>query len=239
MKLLLYFLFLLLPPQYRISGVTPCLIEYNISGNVNCQRVVYQDDFNRANSGDPGGVWLYGERTDTAGDELSIVSNQLQLFTQNGQGNAGVMFWPAANIVNQYASVTFVSGNGSDALGMSVRATAPGTSPNKDWGDFSGYWVMLGTGANAAKLVESNNDNLAAQPDCCIVHGTFTITNGQTVELRAIGSTISVHVNGSQVLSITDSTLASGQVGFVVRGSSGATYGTETTLVDNFVGGPL
>lgn len=169
--------------------------------------VVYTDDFNRSNrvlGGDTGGspatVW---DGSYIGRDGHQIVTNKIR-----ARGDLGVPALSVSRAVldaDQYAKVKLFTFEASgDWIGAVVRcANEPITSH---------YMVLARSGGGNTQLYRVDNGvltslGLVADPGWVV---------GDTVELEAIGTTLTVFRNGTPIgLSATDATYAVGRVGII------------------------
>lgn len=154
----------------------------------------------------------------------------------NGDGSAGddaVMYWDSATDTfgnDQYSQYTakFVGlGTGLDYLYLFARVT--GGADYQTGGSFYMFWtdggsdtVLLYTTAGNSSLVSLGTSNATV------------FTSGDIFKLSCVGTTISVAKNGSNIISVTDSHVTSGQPGM---GGSGATVVLFDDWQANNIGG--
>ena len=152
----------------------------------------FSDDFNRANSSNIGANW-----TEYNGGLLSIVSNELK-----SNANTQSAIWNTSfSADDMYAQVvlrnTLVDiNNGTNTRGV-VRYAAPPTAREV------GYSCLTKNVSPKFRMVwnTANTYNIFATTD------TPTIAQGDTIQIRADGSTISARHNGSEELSATDTNI--------------------------------
>lgn len=176
------------------------------------------DDFTRANETPVAGNWSTG----ITGDASSVFNlSSGALVVSNALADASAV----------YTGATWGNDQSSKA-DLTVTGTAGG-------GSGVGLWVRRATGAKTgyrfiADHAGSTNCELAkfvANTFTSLLTFTQAWTNGDTWELRVIGSTLTIWLNGSQIQSTTDSAVASG-------GFPGAAYSSTDTSasVDNWIG---
>src|SRR4030042_1343053 len=150
------------------------------------------DNFNRADE-NPAAGWT----TVTGASNVRVVSNALTYSTGSADNTA---YWAADTPGNdQYSEFTFPTVRDSGpCVRMATGAMTFYIANVNDYGSkvltvtqvIAGTWTNLGSNVDFATLG-------AAEP----------------VRIRAIGTTISVNRNGSEVFTITDSGIASGRLG--------------------------
>lgn len=163
------------------------------------------DDFNRANSGTVGAPWT--EILNDAG----IVSNALASVTLDG------------DILVRYDSDLATSDHYSEVV-VQHQSTSP----------FVGAAARMNASDTACYFAIANRTD-AGTPRTTIRHrssgGTVTVlatynagvASGDTLRLEVNGSTLTAFINGVSVLSITDTTIATGVRGGVyLNGNGGA-----------------
>jgi hypothetical protein len=136
----------------------------------------------------------------------SLIIGAVNVGTSGAFGNSSFSdsgaFWNADVFPNdQYSQLVLVNGGGSIYCGPCVRASAGGggNAYRLDLTPTSGTW-------HVAKLVGGAFTNLSGDQS-----GTFS--NGDTLKLTAVGTTITAYQNGSVLYTTTDSSLASGSAG--------------------------
>jgi hypothetical protein len=138
------------------------------------------------------------------------------------------------------------NGAGAPAWGNDQSISANVTASATGNGNGIGFWVRHATGATTGYRFVTNHD---ASNNCALrkaVAGSFSTlvnwttswTDGDLWELRVIGTTITVYLNGTQVQSATDSAITSGSPG--IASSSPITSGfiDNVTITDSFATGP-
>ena len=160
--------------------------------------VLATDTFTRSDADDLGANW-----TEVKGG-FQIVSNAVQMW-----GDAGVdsyAFYDAVAFPNDhYSKAKIVALGASDSVaGVAVRMT--GTAAGGNLACYVGFVDAAGT---TASIHWWNSGTYQAQ----LTSFGVTFTAGDTLELRAVGTTISLYINGSLAGSTTDSNLASGSAG--------------------------
>lgn len=177
----------------------------------------FNDNFNRAD-GALGSNWAIPSGM----SGLQIISNAV-----NGAGAPSVRCSHVATsaatfTADQEATITISARGNSDLIGPAVRvdnAGATGYAIRSDGQNLNSNRVISFSGTTQTVLANSTTNIQFAAND--------------TVTLRAVGTTITVLVNGVTVQSFTDSTLSSGQPGiFYRRDNTGATRGDDFTATD-------
>lgn len=171
------------------------------------------DNFNRANESPIAGNW------ETILNGLRLDANSVDAVTASVHS---ISAWRAA--INTFAAdqrvdFTYTALSSFDMAGPAVRCT-------------------VGTGGNAyffrADGQAGNNDNGLKK----LVNGVFTnlavyttaVAVNDVIRVEAIGTTIKVYRNGTEIISVTDTSLASGQPGGYYFFDN-----TNTTALDDFV----
>ena len=183
-------------------------------------KVLFTDDFNRADVNPIAGNWT---TSFTAGG--AIVGNEL---TGGGGGDNFIFLNSILPPPNQYAKITFVStgnnNNEADSGGPVVRGDASGNGwllnvvSNDNPGDSS--WTLFRVVAATGTVIARGR---VGRP----------LVNGDVLEIRAVGSLISGYLNGIAIpgASTTDATYPTGGFGVHLFGNTGRW--------DNFEGGSL
>ena len=153
--------------------------------------VVATDDFNRAN-GSAGSNWS----TQSSYTILTITSNKIQSVA--GVDYAGTYNAANAGTDDMYAKidVTVGTSNGTEDVIVACRLTNDGNETGY-FGDDPSYASVIWT---LSRATNSAFTTLATGGAGASTVGT------RSLEIRAIGTTISLRVAGSQVASVTDST---------------------------------
>lgn len=171
----------------------------------------YSDNFNRSNSTSLGSPWV-----DVTGG-WGVLSNGA--YTPNNADNFSYYNNTTAN--DQYSKATFVNLGASgtnDYIGVGARISAGPT----------GYMLYVNP-LGAGWVVQ------AAPSFSTIMSGSDTFTSGDTVELRAVGTTITFYKNSVSIGSTTDASIASGFAGLdTFTGND-----TARTWFDNWEGGDV
>ena len=151
-------------------------------------------------------------------NSIDVVSNQFN----DGAGTSNSYSEVATTEVDfaddHEAEITVHALGSADYVGPAVRVSA------------SGCYAVRCDGVNAAGRVVVRMDGTTLTNV-----GTVRIipVNGDTVKLRAMGSTITVYVNGSLVDTVTDATFTTGQPGiYYHRGNTGASRGDNFSAAD-------
>lgn len=167
------------------------------------------DNFNRAD-GSLGSNWTQATGTNSP----RVRSNGVD----NYDGAADdLAYWNADTFNNdQYSQLVYKSGN-SVWLGPAVRVTS---------GNGYGLEAASGNTRYLGKLVGNVYTELA--------NNLATFTANDVYRMEVSGTSLVVKVNGSNIFSVTDASLASGRAGLAGYGSS-----SGTTAWDDWEGGNL
>jgi hypothetical protein len=174
--------------------------------------VLATDNFNRADSTDLGASWdvVPGE------SNCQIVANAVRAGVGGGadcsESYNGVT-WPN----DQYSQIVIVS--------LSDR--------------FVGPVVRASTSANTLYLVECATTNIylykvVSASGTLLVNYSGTVSVGDIIRLEAQGTTLRVFQNGTQRISTTDTSIASGRAGIHIN-LPGSQF--DTAVLDNWEGG--
>lgn len=154
------------------------------------------DTFQRAD----GGVGANWTATEGA---FSILSDSVYLSSQDGNSR-GSMYWNDATFSNdQFSQITITSAGGmTSSLGPAVRMQGIGES----------YYVLSGLGTKINLQLESSG--------VASTLGTFNhqLVPGDVLRLEVLGTALTAKLNGTTIITATDSTFASGFPG--VAGSN-------------------
>lgn len=175
----------------------------------------FSDDFNRADSGNPGGNWNVDNGV------WPIVSNTLR---QTGVSNYRKLRWIGSSLDgnDNYAQVDGTANTVSVGYGAFVRGAT-----NTD----VTYYAAVIFPDDADYLVE-----ITAGSETILDTGSARATGTLTVRTEATGTAVSGLVGGSASTSATDSSLTSGAAGVMCFGLIDATV---AGLIDNFSAGDL
>lgn len=160
------------------------------------------DDFERVDASTLGANWTAWSWSGAA--SLHIVSGAVVAPAPNTYGN----YWVATDAfaADQFSEVTVaVIPNSSEWIGCTVRQATPGTGYLAIW--FNGTFMLF-------------NENGSLSP-ALISSASGTLSPGDVIKLEAIGNAIKVYKNGTQVISVTDTTYTTGQPGLAIYGTSG------------------
>lgn len=164
------------------------------------------DNFNRADGG-LGANWttnaLYGAP--------QIVSNQLS----NDAGTKGAYYTGVAFANDHYAQAKLVA----NLVGVSVRVVNTG-------GESNFYNFDANSGSGAIRIFKYKN-NVGAT---VLTSDTITVNANDVLYLEAVGSALTAKINGSTVLTTSDSEFTTGSPG-IFLGNTGA------DVLDDFEGG--
>lgn len=156
------------------------------------------DDFNRADANPISGSWV----NESGLDPMQIVGNEVRSTTTGGGGDHSL--WALVVNEQQMSTVTAVT----LALGHQVRAVARGsTTATTNYfcsvhGPFSGTTVTL-----LEKYVAGAYSIIASG-------STVSLSTGGTISCDCDATTtIRMLVNGAQVYSVTDTSIANGRMG--------------------------
>jgi hypothetical protein len=120
---------------------------------------------------------------------------------------------------NQFAEGVVAAVTGGTYIGVAVRATGSGGTAS--------HYHFVGDSADASYL------NVVVNGEVTTLASAAAFSAGDRVRLEAEGSTIRAFRNGTQVASVSNSALSSGQVGVAASGS-----GTGSRI-DRWAGGDL
>jgi hypothetical protein len=186
-------------------------------GNGNGQQILFQDDFSNTNSGWDQVQNDYGTTGyENGGYRINVTQASAYFFANPSQ--------PLQNDVRIEVDATKIGGPDDNAFGIICRY--------QDVDNFYYFYISsdgyFGIGIDKAgtkTIISSSDGNLTS--DSSINQGAATN------QLRAdcIGNTLSLYVNGTQVASVTDSSLTGGDVGLIAKTYTVA--GTDI-LFDNF-----
>lgn len=156
------------------------------------------DDFNRANSSTIGPLW------NKVGTNTGISSNMLA-FTATSDGSGGAVTIDQINNDDGYAEIVTGTMNNTSDTSLMVRCNAGGTSALSL--NIFGNKIFLSKFAHASGLAAGNAGQ--GMTDIGSVNPQ-TIAAGDTVRLEFEGDTYKVKRNGTQILSVTDSSVPRG-----------------------------
>ena len=175
------------------------------------------DNFNRAN-GSLGPNW-----TDISDGGLTIISQAVA-----GTASTGVSgdIWNAATFTgNQYSQVAITSTQltGTQWIGPMVRAQNSGRSA------YVGFYKW-NNGSPIMQLFKRSGSNGSVWTQLGSTYNSGPLAAGTLLQVKAVGSTISLLLNGVQRISATDTSLSGGAPGIM-------SYGTGQ--VGNWSGGDV
>jgi hypothetical protein len=166
------------------------------------------DNFNRAN-GSIGANWTQTDGT------WSVTNNQAT-YTLGGDSEASVVYTNISFANDQYAQVTLAATTNA-ASGVMVRGSNVANT---------GYSLACGgSSCFIFKVVAGAVTNLTSS-------GAIPTSNGDVLRLEVHGTALTAFKNGTQILSTTDSAIASGSPGMWSENAA-------TTIFDNWRGGDL
>ena len=164
--------------------------------------IVFQDNFNRAD----GAIGSnYTAIASTGGTALSIVSNVVESSSTSGH-NGGVYYNGASVADDQYSQLKLVRYTAR----VFVRVTNTG-------GEYNGYFFEVSTIFNTINIYRYTNN----VGQVSLASGTNSTVANDVVYLEIQGSSLVAKINGTTVLTATDSNFASGQPGFYIADSGG------------------
>lgn len=184
----------------RLIAAAVALALFALSGLDLHASLPISDDFNRADAGSLGGN--YTQMFSTGGCGLTIASNVA--LTNTTSTNCAVR-WSADTPANdQVCTIKPTSGiDGNEYVNCMVRATGTTTATSNTYfcgGSASGYFLN--------EVTNGTNTTLTS--------GSWTLASGDVISCQAVGTTISIKLNGSTVDAATDSAHASGQCGILL-----------------------
>lgn len=163
--------------------------------------VVLTDDFNRTNANPIGAPY-------------TSINNNIQIVNNRAIGTTG-----SANNEVRYGSFIVAAMKATITLSLRSDLVNPLLMVRQAAGAYTSYQAVLGGEWEYGKNVDSSYTRLG------ITSGN-TPQSGDTIGISAIGTTIALYENGSQILSTTDSAVLSGTWAF------GASYwGTADTSI--------
>src|SRR5579862_5531800 len=191
----------LLAVSFLVTGHSS-LPRYGLAGYT--ETVIGSDSFNRAN-GSLGAGW-----TDDSDAGLSIVSGQV---VGNG-GNSGDLRTAESYPSDQFSQLLVGSTplSGGQWIGPAVRMQASGQS------GYVGFYYANNGGTPEVMLFKRAGgvwSNMGS-------YSTGVLAEGTQLQVTAVGSTISLLVNGVTRVTTTDSTLTGGVPGILASGSADA-----------------
>ena len=210
-------------------SVLALIASLSLSVTVGAQDAHYSDSLQRPDSWTLGSSWVEKEDTNFCGNDLSLRNNHLR--TVNCFG--GFAYWNASYSADQYSTLVYFGPSGedqgNDIGGPAVRINTSGdqTQPTLYYAEYDRLnhaiklWKHVSNGIQSQPLNQSGTQLGSSY--------TATLAQGDALELDAIGTTISVLLNGSVIISATDSAISGGVAGVAVRGTgtSGAFEWTD------------
>lgn len=194
--------------------------------------LLWLDDVNRADDGDLGLSWQ--EKENTAGI-IKLVSNEIHIQSRVAGGTPGRGFGyfdKTHNTDVQFSKLIFKS-EASGISGPSIRIDPDGVAQ----GNVSLYQAAYDPDNTRIDLYEYDDERL-------VVDGTIldtysvTLSANDAVWLEGDGTSLTVKVNGSSVITATSSAVATGNVGLSSRALMGSN-GALTMNWDNWAGGDI
>jgi len=181
------------------------------------------DNFNRTNAVNLGANWtITGYSTDTPG----IISNQVQCRSAGGRN--GAWYSATAFTDNHYSQYVISTAIPTLLNGAGVRMAKTGGNRNLYAGG-SATAEGFGGASTTPRLWKYVNNTVTS-----LGTGAATLAVGDTIRTEADGTTIRLLVNGSQQVSVTDSSLTTGAPGLWLDHSN-----TGVALIDNWEGGDI
>lgn len=170
------------------------------------------DDFNRANNADLGANWTPIFNT------IAVNSNQ----AVGGSASTNFEYWNVTQFEDSEVYATIVTVPVSTAgFSLAVRLKDVGSVATVD--GYAAAFVKA-AGADTIDIRRITNGSPTV-----LTSISQEFANGDTIGFRAVGNVLTVYLNGTAVLSTTDSTYTVGYLGL--------TMDTTTARVDNFGGG--
>ncbi len=195
--------------------------------------LLWLDNFNRADES------LYdAENWVTVGnlrDEIAVKSNQLKMWSRS-VGAVPVRdysYWDKTYGNDQFSKLIFKSGTLRGWTGLAI-----GVDTSGEFGDVTMYQAIYDEDTDDVYLYKYENERL-------IVDGTLldtysvTLNDGDSFWLERIGTAIKVKINGSDVISETDSDITGGKVGLSTRAWVGAPNGEAFVIYEDWAGGDI
>jgi hypothetical protein len=161
----------------------------------------YTDLFTRADNASLGSPWVETEAPNA--NAFQILTNALY---QRTRAWRGFIYYNDVVGADQKSKLTFESIVGSPFGGPAVRIDPAGTAAS-----FTGYVARYsGAVISLRKYNAETLDDTATGTEI----GSYTVTliAGDTVEIKAVGTTISVLVNDVVQISVTDTLIADGEM---------------------------
>lgn len=161
------------------------------------------DNFNRANSELVGatmsdGVNVWGSNDSTTG-VYSVSSNQCY----SGAGS-----WSNIPLYNSSMSVSTTDQAAEIKIVSTAYTAGPVVRSTRVGGTGGFYYIQIG-GTSSLTIYYATT----GYPGTVLGVISTTIANGDIVKLEAIGTTLTVYINGASVGSVTDSNLSAGRCG--------------------------
>ena len=185
---------------------------YSVGQNTNDHKTrgsYVQDNFNRSDANPIGGNWS----VIASEDPFRIVSNQIVATVTGSNG----VYWNANTFDDdQYSQATIKTVSGT-YIGVMTRIASSAKT-----------YYFFGSGTTSSYVLGK------------YVSGSWTVINtyaetqavNDVIKLRAVGTTLTPTLNGTDLQSFTDSSISSGSLGI-------HTYGSTSTALDDWEGGNL
>lgn len=162
---------------------------------INPVTVLAQDTFDRADQSGLGTASDGKTWTLAGGGTWAISSNQATMSAPSDGALATVDAAATNMIVSVTAPTMTWSASSNEGLSLVAR-----------YADASNYYMVIAYAASSGIQVYKR----VAGSNTLIANTATLLTAGQTLALSVVGTTVRVLVNGSQLLSVTDSALSSG-----------------------------
>lgn len=195
-------------------------------GNFAQAQTVVRDNFARANSGTLGANWTANSGATTTA-AMGVTSNAAQAQTTGGNAAA---FWSANSFsANQYSEII----TSTNALGVDSHGGGPTVhaSSGDNYYRFFCNLANLGNECQIIKVVAGVASAVAGSSGPI----NHTMAAGDQMRLEIIGTTLTAYINGTLVLTGTDSSLTTGSPGVAAYYTSSS----HTGLVNGFEGGDI
>ena len=180
----------------------------------------------------------YSDAFTYSGGVLATVSSGAWTARNGSMDVTSNQFYDGAGTTNSYSEVAAATADFSDSHEAEITVHALGTA------DYVGPAVRVS--ASGCYAVRCDGVNAAGRVLGKMESTTWTAlstvrvvpVNGDTVKIRAVGTTITVYINGALVDTVTDSTHTSGQPGiYYHRDDSNVSRGDNFAASDVDVGG--
>lgn len=190
---------------------TPTCIGAGTCGSYLQPSLLATDNFNRATTAPctigacMGANW--GPAVTTSGfAQLNILSNKAVANQYLGGGDPSTMPYTALNVLpDQFVRATIgtIINGSTDGIGVVARQAGGGTDTEYMFECFNGASLII-------KRIAGTQTTLQGGGPAC--------AGGNTIELDAVGTNLFASINGSQVLTASDSSITSGYTGLFIYG---------------------